>query len=129
MAAPHPSASARFRAAYPRALAVGAGISVAAHAGLAVVASGVGVRLPEPSGALAAPQVITLAPAPPDAPPAVRITPPATPVQAGKCTNFRVRFHVAQQGIYYGQVTIHNNDPDEDPYNILLAATATIDVK
>lgn len=80
MAAPHPSASARFRAAYPRALAVGAGISVAAHAGFALFAGGVGVRLPEPSGALSAPRVVVLAPAPPDAPPAVRIAPPSTPV-------------------------------------------------
>ena len=80
MAAPHPSASARFRAAYPRALAVSAAISVAAHAGLVVVAGGIGVRLPEPSGALAAPRVVILAPAPPDAPPAVRIAPPVTPI-------------------------------------------------
>lgn len=80
MAAPHPSASARFRAAYPRALVVGVAISVAAHAGFVLFAGGVGVRLPEPSGALTAPRVVILAPAPQDAPPAVRIPPPSTPI-------------------------------------------------
>lgn len=80
MAAPRPSASERFRAAYPRALAVSAGISIAVHAGFALIAGGVGIRLPGPSGALAAPRVVVLAPAPVDAPPAVRITPPATPI-------------------------------------------------
>ncbi len=76
MAATRPSASTRFRAAYPRALAVGAVISLAAHAGFVVFVEGIGVRRPEPSGVLAAPRVVILAPAPPDAPPAVRIEPP-----------------------------------------------------
>lgn len=80
MAAPRPSASARFRAAYPRALAVGVAISVAAHAGFALFVGGIGVRLPEPSGALTAPRVVILEPAPPDAPPAVRIVAPAIPI-------------------------------------------------
>lgn len=76
MAGTRPSASARFRAAYPRALAAGAVISVAAHTGFALFVNGIGVRLPVPSGVLAVPRVVILAPAPPDAPPAVRIAPP-----------------------------------------------------
>lgn len=80
MTATRPSAPERFRAAYPRALAVATGISVAAHVVLAILAGGIGIRLPEPSGPLAAPRVVLLAPAPPDAPPAVQIAPPSTPI-------------------------------------------------
>lgn len=61
-------------------IAVSAGISISAHAGFAVLAGGVGIRLPEPSGALTTPRVVTLAPAPVDAPPAVRIAPPVAPI-------------------------------------------------
>ena len=52
-------------------------------------------------------------------------TPPQTPVPAGQCTTFRVRFNVANPGQYAGAITIQNNDANENPYNIALAGTST----
>jgi hypothetical protein len=51
--------------------------------------------------------------------------PPASPVAPGACTQFRVRFHVGNPGNYQGQVTILNNDANENPYNIALSGVAT----
>ncbi len=51
-------------------------------------------------------------------------TSPVSPVAPGTCTNFRVRFHVANPGSYSGAVTIQNNDSDENPYDIALSGTA-----
>lgn len=53
---------------------------------------------------------------------------PVTPVAPGTCTSFRVRFHVATPGPRSGAVTIHNNDLDEDPYDINLTGTAVSDL-
>jgi hypothetical protein len=50
---------------------------------------------------------------------------PASLVAPGGCTQFRVRFHVGNPGTYQGQVTILNNDADENPYNIALSGVAT----
>lgn len=52
-------------------------------------------------------------------------TPPAGTVAPGACTTLRVRFHVAAAGIYTGALTIQNNDPNENPYDIVLRGTAT----
>ena len=54
----------------------------------------------------------------------LQLSDPVSPVAAGTCTSFRVRFHVANPDSYSGAITIENNDPDEDPYNIFLEGTA-----
>jgi hypothetical protein len=51
--------------------------------------------------------------------------PPANPVQPGACSQFRVRFHVANPGSFSGAITIQNDDATENPFNVALAGTAT----
>ena len=50
--------------------------------------------------------------------------PPVSPeVTPGECTGFRARFNTLNEGQYEGAITIHNNDGDENPYYVTLAAT------
>jgi hypothetical protein len=48
---------------------------------------------------------------------------PVGTVYAGASTIFRVQFQASAPGDYYGTITIHSNDPDENPYTIHLAGT------
>lgn len=49
---------------------------------------------------------------------------PSPIVAPGSCTDFRVRFLQAQTGTFVGSLGIASNDPDEDPYEVELLATA-----
>ena len=51
-------------------------------------------------------------------------TSPVSTVAPGTCTTFRVRFHVNTPNTYTGAITIENNDPAKQIYNILLEGTA-----
>ncbi|MFC1591148.1 choice-of-anchor D domain-containing protein [Thermodesulfobacteriota bacterium] len=55
------------------------------------------------------------------------ITPyPTTPVAGGTYTEFTVRFTPGSAGSKSGQVTIYNNDSDENPYTFDIAGNGTV---
>lgn len=53
------------------------------------------------------------------------IAQPATPVDPGTCTTFRVRLLAATAGVYNGAVSIQNNDADENPFTFSLRGTVS----
>jgi hypothetical protein len=48
---------------------------------------------------------------------------PGLSVGPGHCDTLRLRFSASALGTYTGSLTIHSNDPDEDPFTIVLSAT------
>ncbi len=51
--------------------------------------------------------------------------PPATVVQPGGCTTFRIRLHSNTPGYKLGRVSIPNNDSDESPFTFTIRGTVT----
>lgn len=54
-------------------------------------------------------------------------TAPANLIASGNSTTFQVTFTAATAGMYTAQLSISNNDSNENPYNFSISATATPD--